>query len=208
MNLMMLLEMAAGGLGDRVAVGSLDDGLTYRQLYDRAHGAANRYRAAGVESAVVCDESSPALPIALFGSAWAGIPYVPLNYRLPSDDLLALAERAGSAVAIADESNLERLGGLPGVSSVSAEAFSADPAAGTDGHASPGDWNMDPDDLAVLLFTSGTTGSPKSAVLRHKHLVSYILGSVEFMGAGEDEATLVSVPPYHIAGVASMLSSV
>ena len=208
MNLMMLLEMAAEGLGDRVAVGSLDDGLTYRQLYDRAHGAANRYRAAGVESAVVCDESSPALPIALFGSAWAGIPYVPLNYRLPADDLLALAERAGSAVAIADESNLERLGGLPGVSSVSAEAFSADPAAGTDGHASPGDWNMDPDDLAVLLFTSGTTGSPKSAVLRHKHLVSYILGSVEFMGAGEDEATLVSVPPYHIAGVASMLSSV
>ena len=207
MNLMMLLEMAAEGLGDRVAVGSLDDGLTYRQLYD-AHGAANRYRAAGVESAVVCDESSPALPIALFGSAWAGIPYVPLNYRLPADDLLALAERAGSAVAIADESNLERLGGLPGVSSVSAEAFSADPAAGTDGHASPGDWNMDPDDLAVLLFTSGTTGSPKSAVLRHKHLVSYILGSVEFMGAGEDEATLVSVPPYHIAGVASMLSSV
>ena len=45
MNLMMLLEMAAEGLGDRVAVGSLDDGLTYRQLYDRAHGAANRYRA-------------------------------------------------------------------------------------------------------------------------------------------------------------------
>ena len=67
---------------------------------------------------------------------------------------------------------------------------------------------MDPDDLAVLLFTSGTTGSQKSAVLRHKHLVSYILGSVEFMGAGEDEATLVSVPPYHIAGVAAMLSSI
>ena len=63
-----MLEMAAEGLGDRVAVGSLDDGLTYRQLYDRAHGAANRYRAAGVESAVVCDESSPALPTACSGS--------------------------------------------------------------------------------------------------------------------------------------------
>ena len=208
MNLMMLLEMAAEGLGDRVAIGSLDDGLTYRQLFDRAHGAANRYRAEGVASAVVCDESSPAVPIALFGSAWAGVPYVPLNYRLPADDLLALAERAGSAVAVADEANLDRLAALDGVTTVTADAFHTDPAGGHDGHASPGDWNLDPEDVAVLLFTSGTTGSPKSAVLRHKHLVSYILGSVEFMGAGEDEATLVSVPPYHIAGVAAMLSSI
>ena len=37
MNLMMLLEMAAEGLGDRVAVGSLDDGLTYRQLRMPSH---------------------------------------------------------------------------------------------------------------------------------------------------------------------------
>ena len=39
---------------------------------------------------------------------------------------------------------------------------------------------MDPDDIAVLLFTSGTTGAPKAAILRQKHLVSYILGAVEF----------------------------
>jgi len=67
---------------------------------------------------------------------------------------------------------------------------------------------MDGEDIAVLLFTSGTTGAPKAAVLRHKHLVSYILGSVEFGAAGEEEATLVSVPPYHVAGMAAILSSV
>jgi acyl-CoA synthetase (AMP-forming)/AMP-acid ligase II len=67
---------------------------------------------------------------------------------------------------------------------------------------------MDPEEIAVLLFTSGTTGAPKAAVLRQQHLVSYILGSVEFGAAGEDEATLVSVPPYHIAGIAAVLSSV
>jgi acyl-CoA synthetase (AMP-forming)/AMP-acid ligase II len=60
----------------------------------------------------------------------------------------------------------------------------------------------------VLLFTSGTTGEPKAAVLRHRHLTSYVLESVEFLGAGEDEATLVSVPPYHIAGIAGVLSAV
>ncbi|MCY4057272.1 MAG: AMP-binding protein, partial [Gammaproteobacteria bacterium] len=68
--------------------------------------------------------------------------------------------------------------------------------------------SMDPDDVGVLLFTSGTTGVPKAAVLRHKHLVSYIVSSVEFMSAEEDEAALVCVPPYHIAGIAAALSSV
>ena len=67
---------------------------------------------------------------------------------------------------------------------------------------------MDPEGIAVLLYTSGTTGMPKAAVLRHKHLVSYIFMSVEFMGADEDEATLISVPPYHVAGMAAILSSV
>ena len=37
-----------------------------------------------------------------------------------------------------------------------------------------GEWSMDPEEIAVLLFTSGMTGTPKAAVLRHKHLVSYI----------------------------------
>ena len=67
---------------------------------------------------------------------------------------------------------------------------------------------MDPDEIAILLFTSGTTGPPKAAVIRHKHLVSYILGSVEFMSSEEDDASLVCVPPYHIAGMASVASSV
>ncbi|MFP5307102.1 MAG: class I adenylate-forming enzyme family protein, partial [Gammaproteobacteria bacterium] len=63
-------------------------------------------------------------------------------------------------------------------------------------------------DVALWLFTSGTTGEPKAAVLRHRHLTSYVLQSVEFAAAGEDEAALVSVPPYHIAGVSAALTSV
>jgi acyl-CoA synthetase (AMP-forming)/AMP-acid ligase II len=207
MNLMMLLEMAANGLEDRVAVGSLDGGLTYRQLFDQAGEAAARFRADSGEKVILCDESSPAVPVVLFGAAWAGMPYVPLNYRLPDDDLRSLAERSAPGVAIGDDDGAQRLRGVDGLTAVTRDQF-IDDRAGDAPPTEPGDWSMDAEEIAVLLFTSGTTGAPKSAVLRHKHLVSYILGSVEFMGAGEDEATIVSVPPYHVAGVSAMLSSV
>jgi acyl-CoA synthetase (AMP-forming)/AMP-acid ligase II len=65
----------------------------------------------------------------------------------------------------------------------------------------------DDEAVAVELFTSGTTGEPKSAVLKHKNLMAYILGTVEFMSAGAEESVLLSVPPYHIAGIAAVLSS-
>jgi hypothetical protein len=53
----------------------------------------------------------------------------------------------------------------------------ADPACGA---GVPDAAEPDPDDEAVLLMTSGTTAEPKSAELRHRHLVCYIFGSVEF----------------------------
>jgi acyl-CoA synthetase (AMP-forming)/AMP-acid ligase II len=59
-----------------------------------------------------------------------------------------------------------------------------------------------------LLFTSGTTAEPKGVVLRHEHLLSYVLGTVELAVAGENECALISVPPYHVAGVGSALTNV
>src|SRR3546814_3283124 len=76
------------------------------------------------------------------------------------------------------------------------------------------DWSSDvcSSDLsespAVLLFTSGTTGTPKIAILRHRHLFSYVTSTVEFGHAGPEEAIMVSVPNYHIAGISSVLGSV
>ncbi len=53
---------------------------------------------------------------------------------------------------------------------------------------------VDPEEIAVLLFTSGTTSEPKAAILRHRHLVSYIISSVEFLGCEPTEAQLICVP--------------
>jgi acyl-CoA synthetase (AMP-forming)/AMP-acid ligase II len=63
------------------------------------------------------------------------------------------------------------------------------------------------DGIAVLLYTSGTTAEPKAAVLRHRHLTAYVLNTVEFGSAAEGDAALVSVPPYHVAGLANLLTN-
>jgi acyl-CoA synthetase (AMP-forming)/AMP-acid ligase II len=70
------------------------------------------------------------------------------------------------------------------------------------------DTPADPDAIAVLLYTSGTTAEPKAAVLRHRHLMAYLLNTQEFASADPDDASLVAVPPYHIAGLTNLLSNV
>ena len=202
----MLLDMAVSGFGDRVAVGSLDGGLTYNDLLDRAARAGATFKEAGTARVSFLDVSSPALPIALFGAAYAGQAFVPLNYRLSDTDLGKLAARTAPASLVVGDTELPRLGSADGLLATRRDDFLA--ASATVAPLEPSSWPNEAEDIAVLLYTSGTTGEPKAAVLRHKNLVGYILGSVEFMGAGEDEATLISVPPYHIAGLAAILSSV
>jgi acyl-CoA synthetase (AMP-forming)/AMP-acid ligase II len=65
----------------------------------------------------------------------------------------------------------------------------------------------DPDDVAIVLFTSGTTSKPKAVELSHGNLTSYITGTVEFGSAAATDAALICVPPYHIAGVNAAMSN-
>jgi acyl-CoA synthetase (AMP-forming)/AMP-acid ligase II len=81
-------------------------------------------------------------------------------------------------------------------------------AAETHGRDAPADGDEGDTNIAIQLFTSGTTAAPKAAILRHSNLLSYILGTVEFGAAEESDAALVSVPPYHIAGISALLSSI
>ena len=208
MNTMMLLEMAMSGFGDRVAFTDPADGgssITYQELYDASGAAAHDIRESGASRVAMLDVSNIAVPVALFASGWAGVPYVPINYRLTGEEIDALLERVTPAYLVTDDDRLPHFKGRDGVDARSRETFLG-VARSTDGHAEQR--SMDPEDIGVLLFTSGTTGIPKAAVLRHRHLVSYIVSSVEFMSAAEDEAALVCVPPYHVAGIASTLSSV
>lgn len=207
MNLMMLLEMAAQGMGEREAVVCDGDRFTSAQLYEAAGRISRRVRASGAAHLSLLDVSSPAVPLALFSAAWAGVPFVPLNYRLTGAELDALIERVKPVLLIAGDERADAMRGRDGVQVITRSELLADVRAAR-GEVPEPDWSAEAEDIAILLFTSGTTGAPKAAVLRHKHLVSYILGSVEFMGAAETDAALMSVPPYHIAGMAAVLSAV
>ncbi len=202
---MMLLEMASQGFGDRVAFTHGNDSLTYNELYSAAGAAAAYIRDSGCNYVAMLDVSSLAAPVALFGSAWAGVAYVPINYRLSGHEIKALLARVEPALLITGGDQQDDFSDRPNIHSLSRDKFLA---LARNGNPPGPDWSLDAEDTGVLLFTSGTTGTPKAAVLRQKHLVSYILGAVEFMSAAEDDAALVCVPPYHVAGISALSSSV
>ncbi len=209
MHSALLLEMAGEAQGPRIALGNATSGVSFSALLECARRAGTHIAGRPVANVAYLGLNSEAFPIALFAAGFAGKPFAPLNYRLPDADLRRLIARTAPSVAVVDPDLVARVTGIEGVevmtrSSFLAAAMSAvSPADGTAVAAGP----SDPDDIAVLLFTSGTTGEPKAAVLRHRHLASYVISTVEFMCAGEEEAALISVPPYHIAAVSAALTS-
>jgi acyl-CoA synthetase (AMP-forming)/AMP-acid ligase II len=207
MNISLLLEMAAEAAPDRVALVCDGKRWTYAELLTAARGAFELIEQSGAQYVALLDESSEAAVIALFGAALAGVPYCPLNYRLADADLAALLGRIAPALVIGDEERVTRIAGDQGHTVLAREEFTLKaqevvPEA-TDREYDPGG-----DGVAVQLFTSGTTAAPKAAILRHSNLLGYILGTVEFASAEESDAAIMVVPPYHIAGISAIMSSV
>ncbi len=203
MNIAMLLEMAAEGDPGRVVLGSHDGGFTAAELLEGSRRAAVYFEKSGTEVVGYFGLNSDVLPVALFGAALAGLPFSPINYRAPDEQLRGILGRVAGGLMIADDDEVARLGACGAEHVITKADFSAaidEPVTGEHPF-------VDPEDIGVLLFTSGTTSDPKAAVLRHRHLVSYIISSVEFLGCEPTEAQLICVPPYHIAGIAAVLSS-
>jgi acyl-CoA synthetase (AMP-forming)/AMP-acid ligase II len=206
MNIALLLEMAAEAAPDRIGLVCDGKRWSYGDLLAAARGAFELIEQSGAQYVALLDESSEAAVIALFGAALAGVPYCPLNYRLADADLAALLGRVAPALVVGDEERVARIAGDQEHTVYSREEFALKaqelvPEA-DDRAYDPGEG------IAVQLFTSGTTAAPKAAILRHSNLLGYILGTVEFASADEADAALVVVPPYHIAGISALMSSI
>lgn len=204
MGIELVLDMASGVHPERRVIGWDGGGLTYADLTSLAVAGAAVVAERGAAHVVYLGVNAPVFPVAMFSAAYAGVPIVPLNYRLPADQLADQLAELGDALVIADPALLPiaEAAGMPGLTA-------ADFLAEARQRLDPEAFGMPQDDdrVAVILFTSGTTSKPKQVLLRHQHLMSYLLQTVEFGAANETDASLVSTPPYHIAGVGAVLSN-
>jgi acyl-CoA synthetase (AMP-forming)/AMP-acid ligase II len=201
MSISLLLEMSVSADPDRTAVVSDDLRLSVDELSTLADGGAGVIANSGAAHVAYVGTGGALLPLLLFASARAAIPFTPLNYRLSRDGLHELIARLPDALVIADPEYRDVVAGagrqVMGSQEFLAAARTAEPAAEF----------ADPDAVAVVLFTSGTTSRPKAVELTHNNLTSYVTGTVEFASAAPDDAALICVPPYHIAGVGAAMSN-
>jgi acyl-CoA synthetase (AMP-forming)/AMP-acid ligase II len=205
-NIALLLDLAADTFGDRTALTDASGDVSFGALRSLARSVAPQLADAGTGTLAFADTGSAAVPTALFGAAWAGITYAPLNFRLPAASLSAQLDRLDHPFTVAGEGLVGPLGLATGRST---DEWMTGRQSARDADDSPGgDYVPEPDRPAVLLFTSGSSGTPKAALLTHENLLAYVMETVEFAGAGEDEALVLAAPPFHIAGVAAVLSSV
>jgi acyl-CoA synthetase (AMP-forming)/AMP-acid ligase II len=201
MGIEVLLDLASAMCADRVAVGPRGSGMTFEQLAQASGTGAALIRASGAKHLAFVGLNGPALPVAVFAAAKAGVAITPLNYRLSDEQLGELLETLEAPLVIADDAFADRLRAEGRTSVSSAEFLRHATVAAPSAEVGP---EHEP---AVVLFTSGTTSKPKGVMLKHENLTSYCLQTVEMASAGEDECALIAVPPYHVAGIATVLTN-
>lgn len=189
-------EMDAGRR-DRPAILSETGAISWKALEEAANAVAHALISRGVTpgaTVAVLTGRSAALPATMLGIWKAGAIYLPLSADLPGERLAFLARDAGAEA-------LAALDGLPVPSPLAAllpnplrpEALSADFRAA---HAHrPAATAGEPDDIAYILYTSGSTGQPKGVLVPHRGLVNTVLGAGEQYGLSADDRTLMFAAP-------------
>jgi long-chain acyl-CoA synthetase len=201
MSVSLLLEMVASGNPERTAVVSGELRLTTAQLSDLADGGAGVVAASGAKHVAYVGTGGAMLPVLIFAAARAGLAFTPINYRLSADGIQALIERLPEPLVVVDDRYRDMIG------DASERVMSSDDFLAAAREGEPAAEFPDPESVAVVLFTSGTTSQPKAVELSHNNLTSYVTGTVEFESAEPTDAALICVPPYHIAGVSAALSN-
>lgn len=209
-----ILDQASARFPDRVAVRDLDHdtleerrALTYGGLLRAAHGVAAGFHARGIESGArvgLCLPNGSDLLVGFYATWLAGGVVVPANPQARESELgehladagvsLLVGARDGRGPAVA-----EKLG-RP---FVDVETFRAmertaprPPAA-----CAPDD------DVAVLLYTGGTTGAPKGAMLTHRNLVANTMQFAQWYAfAPGEEVAVAAIPMFHSGGMSGVMN--
>ena len=185
-----------------------DDGvLSYGELRDLAHRAAHLLATRGVargDRVALLLPNHPAFPVALLGSLWLGATVAVLSPAwAPADaaGALALADarllvttEALAAATGADPASTLIVDDVPGLGSFGAELRAI---------AFPRDLPPAPvsaDDVATILFSSGTTGAPKGVMLTHRNLAFNAAAKIRYCGIAPADRLAMVVPMAHCFG--------
>jgi malonate-semialdehyde dehydrogenase (acetylating)/methylmalonate-semialdehyde dehydrogenase len=205
-----LLNRSARTAPETVAVSAPDeDGgyadVTYAQLLRRVESAARMLPppAGGMGEPIgVVTEHDPATPELYLSVLASGNVVVPLSSRLPDHEIAKIAQRAGLGLIIVAGEAEVRVSGLRATCSDSAVVRHAD--LGTSFNVPERTTELPPG-VAMICYTSGTTGEPKGVVLTHENLVAHALtaGYVYELGAGN--VIVNALPLAHFAGASRVL---
>jgi acyl-CoA synthetase (AMP-forming)/AMP-acid ligase II len=199
-NLSALLDDAAFRFPDRVALHLRGRPHTFAELAELARGGAAALAASGARHVVYLAVGGPAYPLAMMSALRAGLPFTPINYRLGADQIAALVARFDDPLVVADPAYA---GEVSGYRQLGPDEL-IEAAAGTGPADLP---EVDPDAVAVVLFTSGTTARPKAVVLRDATLAAYVTRAGQALVTEPGDTSLVAVPPYHIMGITGALNA-
>ncbi|MEN0020450.1 MAG: AMP-binding protein, partial [Planctomycetota bacterium] len=143
--------------------------------------------------------TSGAFPIAALGAWLAGKVIVPLNYLLEKEQLQYIVDDAGLDTIIAADALLEHIGYEPEVESIvrmDKLSFKGFPKLRWPKKAA--------DDLAMLLYTSGTSGKPKGVMLSHGNIVTNVRQCIEHAGLHHGQTMLGVLPQFHTFGMTAL----
>ena len=184
-TLLDLVDDAVARFGDRPCVAiRLEDGTTaawtYRELDRRSRAAALRLRAIGLEPGdrlLTWSPSAPELVATYLGAMRAGIVYVPLDLRMSAEAIAGIVQTSGAkhlAIGTGRDAPDPAAFGLADFPKTSVEEIGAAPDSALEARLHEVDtWpRPKPEDLVQLIFTSGTTGTPKGVMLAHDNLLA------------------------------------
>ncbi len=186
-----------------------DDRVTYAELALFSDRAGQRLLYAGAragERVLLMSENRPEWPMAYFGALKAGLAVAPLDANLSLAEVMNCAKAAGAKLLLASPRVLERLGPLEaGITAIPLgellRGIPADaPKAGLDINGAkmpPLRTSAAADDLASLLFTSGTTGTPKGVLLTHRNFASLAGKLANLFDLNVGEGVLSVLPLHH-----------
>ena len=172
------------------------ESITFAELGRRAAGAAEELAADVAVGDFVLIGGRNSLPwvIGLFGVLVRGAIPVPVDTEMPEEALTSIVGELHPAAVIGDDEFLER------VSELRTRRISFDDVHDWPQSSGPLEREPapDPDGLALLLYTGGTTGRPKGVMLSHRNMVAGAESSVDAAALREDDVVFVILPLFHV----------